>query len=227
MSVHDGHRERMKQRFLQHGLEDFDDHNVLELLLFYALPRGDVNPLAHQLLDQFGSLSAVFDAPVDELDKVPGIGDHAAVLIKLLPQVSRRYLMSRTRFDNILDSSKKAGDYLTPYFFAERDEVVYMVCLDAKCKVLSCKQLFRGSVNSASVSIRKIVENALQYNATSVILAHNHTSGIALPSQEDRETTRRVGDALGAVDINLTDHIIVADDDFVSLADTGFFQTGQ
>jgi DNA repair protein RadC len=223
MNIHDGHRERMKHRFLEHGLENFDDHSVLELLLFYALPRGDVNPLAHRLIEKFGSLSAVFDAPLDELTQLQGIGENTAVYIKLLPQVARRYMMSRASFDDILDSTQKAGRYLVPRFYAERDEVVYMICLDAKCKVINCKLLFRGGVNTAGVSIRKIVENALQYNSTSVIIAHNHTSGIALPSQEDFETTRRMEDALRAVDIVLADHIVVADDDFVSMADTGFF----
>ncbi|NLM83282.1 MAG: DNA repair protein RadC [Clostridiales bacterium] len=223
MNVHKGHRARMKRRFLEHGLESFEDHHVLEILLFYALPRVDVNPLAHNLLKQFGSLAAVFDAPLDELEKVEGIGRNAATLIKLIPQVARRYMISRASLSDILDSSEKAGRYLLPRFFGERDEVVYLVCLDAKCKVLNCRLMFRGSVNSASVSIRKIVETALSFNATSVILAHNHTSGIALPSREDQITTRRIEEALWAVDITLADHIIVADDDFVSLADSGFF----
>ncbi len=224
MSIHDGHRERMKKRFCEHGLDNFEDHNVLELLLFYALPRSDVNPIAHKLIDKFGSLAAVFDAPADELTKVAGISANTAIYIKLIPQVGRRYLMSRTRYEDILDSTEKAGRYLLPHFFAERDEIVYMICLDAKCKVLNCKLLFRGSVNSANVSVRKIVENALLYNSTSVIIAHNHTSGIALPSHEDKLTTRRIENALRAVDIVLADHIIVADDDFVSLADNGFFK---
>jgi DNA repair protein RadC len=224
MSIHDGHRERIKKRFLEHGLESFEDHRVLELLLFYALPRTDVNPIAHTLIDKFGSLAAVFDAPMEELVKVPGVGMNTAEYIKLIPQVSRRYLISRVSFDDILDSTKKAGAYLLPHFYAERDEIVYMVCLDAKCKVLNCKLLFRGSVNSASVSIRRIVENALVYNSTSVIIAHNHTSGIAVPSEEDRITTRRIEQALKSVDIALTDHIVVADDDFISLADNGFFR---
>lgn len=214
----------MKRRFLEHGIESFEDHTVLELLLFYALPRIDVNPLAHVLIDRFGSLAAVFDAPVEELMKVPGVGRHAATLIKLIPQVARRYMISRASFNDILDNSEKAGKYLLPYFFGERDEVVYLVCLDAKCKVIGCRLMFRGSVNSASVSVRKIVETALSYNATSVILAHNHTSGIALPSREDQVTTRQVEAALRAVDIKLADHIIVADEDFVSLADSGFFR---
>lgn len=224
MNIHDGHRARLKKRFLEHGLESFEDHGVLEILLFYALPRADVNPIAHALIDKFGTLSAVFDAPVEELARVPGIGLSTAEFIKLIPQVSRRYLMSRVSFDDILDSSKKAGEYLLPRFYAERDEIVYMACLDAKCKVLNCRLLFRGSVNSANVSVRKIVENALVFNATSVIIAHNHTSGIAIPSDEDKLTTRRIEQALKSVDITLADHIVVADDDFVSLADNGFFR---
>ena len=223
MSVHDGHRERTKKRFSEHGLDNFDDHNVLELLLFYALPRADVNPIAHALVDRFGSLAAVFDAPPDELVNVPGIAENTATFIKLIPQISRRYLLSKSSVNDILDSTKKAGDYLLPYFFAERDEVVFMVCLDARCKVLHCRLLARGSVNSAGVSVRKIVETALLFNSTSVILAHNHTSGVPLPSSEDRDTTRRVAAALAAVDIVLADHIIAADDVYCSLADEGFF----
>jgi DNA repair protein RadC len=214
----------MKRRFLEHGIESFEEHHVLELLLFYALPRVDVNPLVHNLINRFGSLAAVFDAPIDELIKVDGVGRNTATLIKLMPQVARRYMISRASLSDILDTTEKAGRYLLPRFFGERDEVVYLVSLDAKCKVLNCRLMFRGSVNSASVSIRKIVETALSFNATSVILAHNHTSGIALPSREDQMTTRRVEAALKAVDIVLADHIIVADEDFVSLADSGFFR---
>jgi DNA repair protein RadC len=222
--IHEGHRDRLKKRFLEYGLESFEDYSVLELFLFYALPRADVNPIAHTLIEKFGSLASVFDAPTEELAKVPGIGISTAEFIKLIPQVSRRYLMSRSSFEDILDSTKKAGEYLLPRFYAERDEIVYMVCLDAKCKVINCKLLFRGGVNSANVSVRKIVENALVYNSTSVIIAHNHTSGIAVPSNEDKATTRRIEQALKAVDIILADHIVVADDDFVSMADNGFFR---
>lgn len=222
--IHDGHRARLKKRFLNHGLDNFDDHNALELLLFHSVPRRDTNELAHALIDRFGSLSEVFDAPVEELMKVSGIGEASALLIKLVPQMSRRYLISRTAPDKILSSTRKAGEYITPYFFGERDEVVYMVCLDAKFKVIACRMLARGSVNSANINVRKVVETALSFNSTSVILAHNHTSGIAFPSNEDKATTRRVLDALRAVDINLSDHIIVADDDFFSFADHDFLK---
>lgn len=218
--MHDGHRERIKKRFLEQGLDGFDDHNVLELLLFYALPRQDTNPLAHALLDHFGSLDAVLEAPREELLKVPGIGENAATLLQLVPAVSRRYEMTKNDFGEILDSTQKAGDYLTARYLYERDEVVCVICLDAKRRVLCCKNLFRGDVNSAGVSVRKIAELAIAKNASAVILSHNHTSGIALPSREDEQTTKRVKTALDAMGIELLDHIIVAGDDYISMAES-------
>lgn len=224
-SMHTGHRARLKAQFLQSGLDALTDIQVLELLLFYANPRRDTNPIAHRLLNQFGSLSAVLDAPPELLGKVNGVGENAALLLHLVPCVCRRYLIDRASYEQVLDSTEKAGAFLVPYFFGARDEMVYLLCLDAKCKVLDCRMLSVGGVNTASVSVRKIVEAALACNATSVVLAHNHTSGIALPSREDEATTRQIRTALDAVGILLADHIIVADDDFVSMADSGFFRT--
>ena len=224
MGVHDGHRERMKKKLLEQGLDVFDDHNVLELLLFYSMPRKDTNPLAHELLNSFGSLEAVFEAPAEELSKITGIGENTVALLKLIPEASRRYVIDKNRFDDILDSSKKAGEYLVARFMYERDEVVYVICLDSKCKVICCKELFRGVANSAEISVRKIAELALAKNATSVIISHNHTSGIALPSLEDELTTKRIKAALASMGITLADHIVVADDDFVSMADSGLLQ---
>ena len=224
MGVHDGHRERMKNKLLEQGLDVFDDHNVLELLLFYSMPRKDTNPLAHELLNHFGSLEAVFEAPVEELSKINGIGENTITLLKLIPGVSRRYFIDKNKFDNILDSSKKAGEYLIARYMYERDEVVYVLCLDSKCKVICCKELFRGVANSAEISVRKIAELALAKNATSIIISHNHTSGIALPSIEDEIATKRIKNALASMGITLSDHIIVADDDFVSMADSGLLR---
>lgn len=219
MSIHDGHRMRLKNRFLEQGLDGFDDHNVLELLLFYAMPRQDTNPIAHALLDRFGSLDAVFEAPVEELSKVPGIGENSAAFLKLIPSVARRYEMERNRPDEIIDSSEKAGAFLVPIYMLERDEVVYVMCLDAKGKLLCCKELFRGVANTTEISLRKIAELALSKNAFSVIISHNHTSGIALPSAEDERTTKLIKDTLERIGVELRDHIIVAGDDFISMAD--------
>lgn len=223
MGVHDGHRDRMKKRLIEQGLDVFDDHHVLELLLFYALPRVDTNPLAHTLLEHFGSLQAVFEAPVEELQKVKGIGENALSLLKLIPEVSRRYTIDANKFDQILDSAEKAGRFLAARYMYERDEVVIVVCLDAKCKVICCRELFRGVANSAEISIRKIAELALAKNATSIIISHNHTSGIALPSAEDEITTKRLHAVLTSMGITLADHIIVADGDFVSMAESALF----
>lgn len=220
-SIHKGHRERLKKRFLDQGLDNFTDIQALELLLFFAVPRQDTNPMAHALLQHFGSLSQVLEASPEELQKVPGIGANAALLLNLVTQFARFYQVDSAQRVKCLTSLDACGEYLLPYFFGRNKETVFLLCLDAKCKVLCCKEVGEGSVNSASVSIRKIVETALAANATTVILAHNHPSGVALPSDEDVQTTRRAAAALQAVEVNLVDHIVVADGDYVSMAQSG------
>ena len=222
MSIHDGHRQRLKERFLQGGLDNFTDVQVLELVLFYCIPRKDTNPIAHALLDHFGSLSHVLEASVEELQKVPGIGENTAIYLTMLTQVGRYYLVDRSQREVILPTIDKCGAYLVPYFFGRSVETVYLLCLDAKCKVLCCREIGQGSVNSAGISVRKIVEVALGANATTVVLAHNHPSGLALPSAEDIQTTRRVAAALSAVEVHLADHIVVADGDYVSMVQSGY-----
>ena len=224
MSIHDGHRQRLKERFRAEGLDHFEEHEVLELLLFYCIPRQDTNPIAHALLERFGSLSQVLEAPAEELEKVPGIGSNAATFLALTTAVGRYYLVNRSMQTVILSTIEQCGQYLVPFFYGRRNETVYLLCLDAKCKVLCCKEVGEGSVNSAGVPIRKIVETALGANATTVVLAHNHPSGLAIPSGDDISTTRRVAAALDVVEIGLADHIIVADDDFVSLAQSGVYR---
>ena len=225
MSINDGHRQRVKARFRLEGLDNFDEIHVLELLLFYCIPRQDTKPLAKRLLAHFGSLSQVLEASVEELQKVPGVGENVAVFLHLTTAVGRYYMINRTQ-NTILNTTEKCGEYLLPHFFGRRNETVFLLCLDAKCKVLCCKEVGEGSVNSAGISIRRIVELALGVNATSVVLAHNHPSGLALPSGDDVVTTRKVAKALDAVEIVLADHIVVADDDFVSLVQSGYYRPG-
>lgn len=222
--VHDGHRARLRARFLQEGLDGFTEVQILELMLFYAVPRKDTNPIAHRLLDRFGSLADVLDAPAAELEKTEGVSSATAALLHLFPAVARQYEISRSAAVTVLDTTEKAGTWLLPRFAGERDEVVYLLCLDARCRVLACRQLFRGGFSAAAVSARKIVETALSVNAAAVILSHNHTSGIALPSREDVDATHALQKALQAVDIMLLDHIVVADGDYVSMADSGILR---
>lgn len=222
MSVHDGHRKRMRQRFLAEGLDQFTDVQILEILLFYCIARQDTNPVAHELLNHFGSLSQVLEAPVEELCKVDGIGENTAVFLKLITQVGRCYLTDRASKSRILPTLDSCAKYLQTFFFGRNVETVYLLCLDAKCKMLCCKKISEGDVNSTTLSVRKIVETALSTNASSVVLAHNHPGGLAVPSNVDVQTTLRIADALQAVDVHFIDHILVTDDDYVSLAQSGY-----
>ena len=211
----------MKARYRDHGLDNFNDVNVLELLLFYAIPRKDTNELAHALLDHFGALDKVFEASVPELEAVPGIGENTALLISLVPQITRRYLMEKGSCLSTIASSADAGSYLVPRLMFEKDEKLLLLCLDAKKSVISCINLGSGVVNAVDVNVRKVVENAVRHRANTVILAHNHPGGVALPSREDERLTIEIAAALKLVGIPLVDHIIVAGDDYVSFADSG------
>ena len=224
MGIHDGHRQKMRERYLKGGLENFADHEVLELLLYYAIPRRDTNPIAHALMNRYGSLSAVLSAPVEDLQKVEGIGESAAILLKLAPQICHKARLAENAQETILNSSERAGKYLLEVFAQERNEVIYQLCLDRKGKLLACKRLTEGNVSHATLDVRKVVENAILTSASAVILAHNHPSGVALPSQEDYAVTKRVQMALETISVELADHIIVADRDFVSFADSGYLQ---
>ena len=220
MSIHDGHRQRLKDRFLREGLDGFTDVQVLELLLFYVVPRRDTNPIAHALVDRFGSLARVLDASVVKLTEVDGISENGATFLKLVREIERRYALSQGE-EIILNTIDDCCEYLTRFFKGKRNETVFLLSLDAKLKLLSCREVGEGSVNYASVPIRRCVEMALEDGATSVILAHNHPSGLAVPSGDDIVTTRRLAMALSAVEIQLVDHIVVADDDYVSMVQSG------
>lgn len=223
-NVHKGHRQRLKERFLREGLDNFEEYQVLELLLFYGIPQRDTNAIAHNLMNRFGSLSRVLEASQEELAEVPYVGDNVATLFQLITAVSRYYQVSVAQREKILTTIEDCGRYLVPYFHGRQHETVFLLCLDAKCKVLACEKVGQGGVNSAGVSVRQIVETALKFNATSAILAHNHPSGLAFPSREDVQTTCRVAAALDGVDVELTDHIIVADADWVSMAQSGLYR---
>lgn len=223
MYSQEGHRKRLRGRFRKEGLDHFDEVNVLELLLFYAKPRTDTKELARELLNRFGSLSQVLEATAAELETVDGVGENTSTLLSLIPQLGRYYLVNRNENPKILKSTEEYGRFLVHNFHGRRDESVFLLCLDAKCKMLACQMVGQGSVSSANVPIRKIVSLALSSNATTVILAHNHPSGIAVPSEEDIEATERLAVALSAMDIILADHVVVSDKEFVSLAQSGIF----
>ena len=222
MGIHDGHREKMRKRFLKGGAEPFADHEILELLLYYAIPRRDTNPIAHALMERYGSLTAVLNAPVEDLKKVEGIGENAAVLLHLVGPLAQKASLEEAERETAINSSHRAGEYLLTVFAGKKRETIYQLCLDQKGKLLACKNLGEGGVAAAALDIRRVVENAILTSASAVILSHNHPSGIALPSSEDYALTDRVKAALATIGVALTDHIIIADGDYVSMADSGY-----
>lgn len=223
MYTHKQHRQRMRDRFRKEGLDNFSEVHVLELLLFYAIPQVDTKPLARELLNQFGSFSQVLEATEEELLSVKGVGPSVATYLTLLNATCRYQRVNSLKKDIILADSDAYGKYLVEYFVGRRNETVALLFLDAKCKVRNCQILSEGDVNATSIPVRKVVELALAANATSVVLAHNHPSGIALPSKEDIAITRQIATALGSIGIILADHIVVTDDDFTSMAQSGLY----
>ncbi len=221
-SIHAGHRDRLRQRFVNEGLTHFSDHQILELLLFYAIPRTDTNRTAHSLIAKFGSLSAVLDADVSQLCLVEGIGKNAAIFLHSLPAVLRRYHSDGiSRKTPVLNHVDAVNDYLKPLMVGRTEEVFYLVCLDNQLRIKHSEQISVGTVNAAFVHPRKVVEVALAHRASAVVLAHNHPSGSLTPSASDKALTRQLETALNAIDIKVIDHIIVADDDCFSFAQMG------
>lgn len=209
--VHAGHRQRLKQQFLDHG-EMLEIHQLMELLLFYAIPQSDTNELAHKLLNEFGGLAGVLDAYPETLMRVKGISEHTVVLFKLIPKLFGRYMAEKNDTGLIITSTARAANYLRRYFHqGVRNEMTYLLCMDASHKVLGVRKLSEGSVSAADILPRRVVEIILSLNAVSVILAHNHPSGIALPSNADIAVTRHLCTILREIEVHLEDHLIFAD----------------
>lgn len=181
---HAKHRERMRTRFLEHGLDNFADHEVLELLLFYAVPRGDVNPLAHRLLDEFGSLANVLEAETPDLCRVEGMGEKTAAFLHLLPPMFRRYQTSKIQ-GTIYDSTDKVAEYLVKYYIGRPREQLSAVLLDNQCRLIRICDIAEGSATAVKINMRKLLQCVLQYNAADVVLAHNHPRGMCSPSRAD------------------------------------------
>ena len=220
--VHGGHRQRVRDQFLKNGLDAFAPHVVLELLLYYAIPVKDTNPLAHELLRRFGSLSGVFDAPIEELLKVDGVGRSTATLLKLIPQLSRRYQEDLDGDKLYIYNFDDAGEYLTKKFIGRQDEAVILLLLDSRMHIQYCDVVSEGSAIAANIYIKKIARTAMEFNSVYAILAHNHPSGNCLPSSQDIDTTRWLHSALLTLEVKMIDHIIVSGNNYLSMAKSGF-----
>ena len=213
--MHENHRDRLKNRFLTENLDTFEPHNVQEHLLFYSIPQKDTNETAHRLIERFGSLSDVLDAPFEELIQVPGIKEHSATLLKLIPALSRRYMLEKHHGDEPLSSTEKIGQYFVDKYFGINVETVYLLLLDNKFDVIDCVKIHEGSVSSAAITLRRLVELALYRRASMVVRAHNHPSGVPIPSSEDNYTTREIKKAFDLLEIKMLGHILVAGEKYI------------
>lgn len=219
--MHEGHRQRMRERFRADGLDGFAPHEVLELLLFYGRARGNVNPLAHELLDAFGSLKGVLEARPEQLMTVRGVGEETATLISLMIPMFRRYQACAREELKRISGKEEAKRYCISLLAGWRTERFYVLCLGVDYKLLGQRLISVGNLAEVSAYPRQVVETALNYNAHSVILCHNHPGGTLRPSKDDIETTRQLQSLLVGLDIVLMDHIIVAGDAAYSMLQHG------
>ena len=220
-NIHGGHRKRTKQKFLESGGDGFHDHQLLEMILFYAHPQGDVNPLAHELMNRFGTLNAVLEATPEELKQVVGVSDHTATLLKLFPAVLRSFHGHEIKPGTPVTSTEEAAEVRRHCFVGLQVETLYLLTTDAKGKLLACDRISQGSVDAVLMDQRRIVEKIIQRRASQAYLAHCHPTGLALASREDIWATRRLRQTLELLNVRLNDHLIFADGDYVSMVQSG------
>lgn len=223
-NIHAGHRRRFREKFIQDGsLDNFKDHEILEFILFYAYPRKNMNEKAHIILREYGSFHEILNATPEELMKRCNLTERAAVLITMIPDISRRYLSSCWERDNanIISNYKAASDYFDSRMAGKIYESFYMLCLDNRKKIRKCVKISDGNEYTSPVYIDKVVANALLYKSSFVIIAHNHPSGTPRPSTGDLDVTRKIKDSLEPFGIRVLDHIIVCGEDNFSFANKG------
>ncbi len=208
--LHRDHRQRLRDRFDREGIGSFEDHNVLELLLFYSIRRRDTNEIAHLLLEEFGSITGVFNASYEQLVSVPGVGGETATFLKLVPAVCARYLSDMNREIETLQSYSQIEKKLQPYFLGTENERFVCMLMNAGSQILRIRVIDEGSTNSVTANIETIVREAIGGRAKHVIVAHSHPSGFAAPSDADLAMTVELSKRLGAVGIRLCDHVIFA-----------------
>ena len=223
-TTHLNHRQRMYQRYQKSGLDSFAPHEALELMLYYTIPRKDVNPLAHDLIDSFDSFSNVLDAHPDDLIKVSGVSARCAVYLNMFPKIMRLYNTEKAQSTTPLDSAKKVVEFLSDLFYGWNKEVFYLLCLDSKCRLTQYVQISVGETGGLHVHPKKVVESAIRYNSAQVIFAHNHPSGMVTPSEEDILFTRRLAVVMSTIDIPVIDHVIVNETSSYSFARKGEMQ---
>ncbi len=215
------HRRRIKNKYLSEGLDGWYDYEVLELLLFYAIPRKDTKPIAKNLLKKFRNLSGVISADVKELEEVEGVSAHSSVFLKMIEEVTVLCHHEKLQDKDLLNSPKLVSDYLKSSLKYSPDEQFRVLFLNTRNRLIKAETLHTGTVNRSVVYPRKVVERALYHHSTGVILSHNHPAGSLTPSPDDIEATKSIRKALDTVEVNLLDHIIIGGNGYFSFAENG------
>lgn len=221
-NVHANHRHRVKQKFVKYGLTPFEEHEILEMLLFFSIPQVDTNPIAHDLIKEFGSLKEVLDAPIDRLKSVKGVGENSAILINFLSSMLSKYGQLKTKQKLVLSNQNIAKKYVASLFNGVSDEQFYVICINAKSEVIGFRELNKGSETKVDVDIRQLTNFVLQKKCDRIIIAHNHPNGNPFPSDSDIGMTRKICNSCILNDIELLDHIIYSPYGVISFAEEGF-----
>ncbi len=216
--MHIKHRERLKEKFLQYGADALADHEFIELLLFYALPRQNTNEIAHTLINEYGSLAEILDTDVETLMQIKGISMHSATLFKVLAACINKYVNDKNNIINAVLTPNNINTYIKNLFYGHTNEVAYVILMDHECVVRKIKKLSTGSINAAPIYPREVVKIAVNDRYPYLMLAHNHPNGNEMPSESDLKITKTIELALSFVEVRLVDHVIVSGGNLISMS---------
>ena len=216
-NIHKGHREKVKQRYYEAGLNSMPDHNILEMLLFFGIPQKDTNPIAHELITTFGSFSGVLEASYKDLRSVKGMTENAACLLSMILPTYKRYIGDVHKKKRKFDSPKQMADFLRPLYLDTPNERIYAMCFDQHDNFIACRVVSDGDIDSSYLDIRQLASIVLEVKAKKVVLSHNHPNGNSTPSGSDVDVTASISVMLRKMNISLFDHIIIGEDNHSSM----------
>lgn len=217
INIHKGHRDKVKKRYYESGLSSMPDHNILELLLFFGIPQKDTNPIAHELITTFGSFSGVLEASKSDLQSVKGMTENAACLLTLMLPVYKRYVNDIHKKKRKFNTAKDMADYLRPLYLDTPNERIYAMCFDLNDRMIACRVVSDGDIDSSYLDCRKLASIVLEVKAKKVVLSHNHPNGTLTPSVSDVRATELARDMLNYLKVQLKDHIIITDKAYFSM----------
>ena len=220
----EGHRERLRQKFLKSGLKGFHDYEIIELLLSLGTPRKDCKQAAKKAIEKFKTLRGVLEAPAHELQEIKGVGPANIFGIKFVQEAAGEFLKERILNKPYCKSSKEVFDYLYHSMRDRKKEVFKVMFVNAQNQVIEVEDLFKGTLSASAVYPREIIEKAIKNNAAALIFAHNHPAGNPEPSDNDKQITRDLVFAANIMQIKVLDHIIIGDNRYFSFADAGLIE---